>query len=100
MSWQTLEVTVGPVTTVRLNRPGKRNAQTLELWDELRRVGLALEDDPAVRVVVVSGAGQSFSAGIDLNLLLGAGGPAALPPVELVQQAFTWLREARFATVA
>ena len=59
--------------------------------------------DRSVRVVVVSGNGPGFSAGIDLGVLLAsaAGGPSELPPdVEPIQRAFTWLREAPFATVA
>ncbi len=103
MSWSTLIVErQGGVARVRLNRPDKRNAQTVEMWDELRRVGLELEADPTVRVVVVSGEGHSFSAGIDLSVIMGqAQGKPTLPlEVELVQQAFTWLRDARFATIA
>ena len=102
MSWRTLIVDrQGAIVRVRLNRPDKRNAQSIEMWDELRRVGLELEDDPAVRVVVVSGEGHSFSAGIDLAVILGQSqGQGLLPEVELVQQAFTWLRDARFATIA
>ncbi|MBL8988298.1 MAG: enoyl-CoA hydratase/isomerase family protein [Gemmatimonadetes bacterium] len=105
MSWNTLRVErndAGTIAQVRLDRPDKRNAQSLELWDELRRVGVALQDDPALRVVVVSGAGHSFSAGIDLGVLLGqaTGASTPLPEVELVQHAFRWLRESRFATIA
>jgi enoyl-CoA hydratase/carnithine racemase len=92
---------VGSVARVRLDRADKRNAQTPEMWDALRRAGLALEEDRDVRVVVVSGEGQSFSAGIDLSVLLGqADRTEPLPEIELVQQAFRWLREARFATIA
>lgn len=103
MSWTTLLVErQGGIARVRLNRPDKRNAQSVELWDELRRVGLEFEADPDIRVVVVSGEGHSFSAGIDLSVILGqAQGHGSLAPeVELVQQAFTWLRDARFATIA
>ncbi|MSR03818.1 MAG: enoyl-CoA hydratase/isomerase family protein, partial [Gemmatimonadetes bacterium] len=67
MSYQTLLLErQGHVVRLRLNRPDKRNAQSLEMWRELKAVGVALEDDPEVRVVVVSGEGHSFSAGIDL----------------------------------
>ena len=91
----------GGVARVRLNRPEKRNAQSLEMWDELRRTGLALEDDPSVRVVIVSGEGHSFSAGIDLAVLQGqAMGDLAIADIELVQHAFRWLKDARFASIA
>ncbi len=103
MSYRTLLLErQGPVVRLRLNRPDKRNAQSLEMWRELQAVGVALEDDPEVRVVVVSGEGPSFSAGIDLTVLLGqaSGGSEPLPEVSEVQLAFTWLRDARFATIA
>lgn len=104
MTYQTLRLErQGPVVRLRLNRPEKRNAQSLEMWRELKAVGLALEDDPEVRVVVVSGEGHSFSAGIDLTVLLGQASGTSdqpLPDVSEVQLAFTWLRDARFATIA
>lgn len=102
MSWNTLRVErTGHVAQVRLDRPDKRNAQSLEMWDELRRVGIALQDDPDLRVVVVSGAGHSFSAGIDLSVLQDQTSDAGtIPDVELIQHAFRWLREASFPTIA
>ena len=99
MTYQTLRLERrGAVVRLRLNRPDKRNAQSLEMWRELKAAGSALEDDPEVRVVVVSGEGHSFSAGIDLTVLLGqaSGAPdQPLPDVSEVLQAFTWLRDAR-----
>ncbi|HVT20555.1 MAG TPA: enoyl-CoA hydratase/isomerase family protein [Mycobacteriales bacterium] len=62
-----LEVADGDgVRHLRLNRPEKLNALNAEirdqLWAELNR----LAEDPAVRVVVLSGTGRAFSAGVDL----------------------------------
>ena len=94
---------LGPIVRLKLNRPDKRNAQSLEMWRELKAVGVALEDDPDVRVVIVSGLGHSFSAGIDLTVLLGQATGTSdqpLPDVAEVQLAFTWLRDAGFATIA
>jgi len=92
----------GPIARVVLDRAAKRNAQTLEMWEALRRIGLELQADSAVRVVLVSGEGPVFSAGIDLEILKaqasGMGPP--LPAVELVQQAFTWLRDGPFVSIA
>lgn len=111
MSWQTLLVDrEDGLVRLRLNRPDKRNAQSLEMWDELRRVGVELEGDDSVRVVVLSGEGPVFSAGIDLSVMRSWGaraiagqGPGGSGPelsAELVQRAFSWLRDAPFATVA
>src|SRR5262245_1036872 len=55
------------VATVTLSRPEVRNAQTPAMWHALARIGEQLPD--STRVVVVRGAGQSFSAGLDRAML-------------------------------
>ena len=57
----------GPVATITLNRPKVRNAQHPRLWAGMVRLLEGFGDD--VRVVVVRGAGGTFSAGLDLALL-------------------------------
>ena len=57
----------GNVTTVSLNRPEVHNAFDDKLIRELTVALEQLEDDPKVRVVVLTGAGASFSAGADMN---------------------------------
>ena len=57
----------GPVATIWLNRPDKRNAQSRRLLDELdSALADAIKDD-AVRVIVFAGKGDHFSAGHDLK---------------------------------
>jgi enoyl-CoA hydratase/carnithine racemase len=56
----------GAVCRLVLDRPDKRNALDEEVRVALRDALTALADDPAVRVVVLAGAGPSFSAGADL----------------------------------
>src|SRR5436189_4281689 len=51
------------VATITLNRPDAFNALTLELGRELFHAVLELDEDPAVRCVVVTGAGKAFCAG-------------------------------------
>ncbi|NDY91365.1 enoyl-CoA hydratase-related protein [Ideonella livida] len=63
----TLAVTLGPVTRVRMNRPQVFNAFDEAMIAELDTVFTALADDPAVRVIVLEGAGKAFSAGADLQ---------------------------------
>ncbi|HEX5054183.1 MAG TPA: enoyl-CoA hydratase-related protein [Planctomycetota bacterium] len=66
--YQTLELArEGAVLHVRLNRPEVRNAFNGTLVDELQQAFAAAGDDAAVRVVVLSGNGKSFSAGADLS---------------------------------
>jgi methylglutaconyl-CoA hydratase len=55
------------VATLTLNRPELHNAFDDRLIGEMTAALRGLEADPAVRVVVIAGAGKSFSAGADLN---------------------------------
>jgi len=55
------------VTTLTLNRPDKHNALSPTMIDELAQAAAQLGRDPAVRVVVLTGAGASFCAGGDLG---------------------------------
>ncbi|MGE0143539.1 MAG: enoyl-CoA hydratase-related protein [Planctomycetota bacterium] len=55
------------VLTVRLDRPTVRNAFNGDLVRELSMVFAAIDVDPLTRVVVLTGAGKSFSAGADLG---------------------------------
>lgn len=55
------------VLQITLNRPEKLNALTFGMFDELTSLCRALEGDPAVRVVVLTGAGKGFCAGLDLD---------------------------------
>jgi len=64
--WLTLD-TVDNVATVTLNRADIHNAFNAELIAELTDTFTQLNDDKQIRVVVLTGAGKSFSAGADLN---------------------------------
>ena len=55
------------VATLTLNRPDKHNAFDDALIAELTAKLKRLDSDPAVRILVLTGAGKSFSAGGDLN---------------------------------
>jgi enoyl-CoA hydratase/carnithine racemase len=55
------------VMTIRLCRPEKKNAVTFAMWTELGRVFRAVERDPAVRVVILTGSGGCFSAVADIS---------------------------------
>lgn len=55
------------VAHVRLARPDKLNALTLEMLDALVETTRSLRRDDSVRAVVLSGAGDAFCAGLDLG---------------------------------
>nr|WP_246283506.1 crotonase/enoyl-CoA hydratase family protein [Nocardioides perillae] len=57
----------GPVRVVTIDRPHRRNAVDLPTAELLERVFDGIEADPGVRVAVLTGAGGSFSAGMDLK---------------------------------
>lgn len=65
------------VATVTIGNPSRRNAMTLEMWHQLPRLLAALAADPAVRVLVLTGAGDTFCAGADITEFAGPGGPRA-----------------------
>ncbi|MBW8483031.1 enoyl-CoA hydratase/isomerase family protein [Actinomadura parmotrematis] len=57
------------IATITIDRPGKRNAMTADMWRALPGHLDALAADPAVRVVVLTGAGGDFCAGADIGEL-------------------------------
>lgn len=58
------------VATIELYNPSKRNAITPAMWSELLVALDAAERDDEIRVVMIRGAGEHFSAGLDLGDLL------------------------------
>ncbi|WGX96948.1 enoyl-CoA hydratase/isomerase family protein [Nocardioides sp. L-11A] len=67
------------IGTILLNRPHLKNAFTLEMVDEWSDALRSARTDPAVRAVVVTGAGDAFCSGIDLSTFdREATGPLAL----------------------
>lgn len=55
------------ILTVVLDRPDNLNAFTVEMADELEQTFVAVNDDDAVRAVIVTGEGRAFCAGMDLS---------------------------------
>lgn len=78
------------VLTVTLNRPERLNALTFEMERLYIQTLLDAADDPAVRVIVVTGAGRAFCSGADLAALDGMAQGAARP-VKLRRHFFTTL---------
>lgn len=58
----------GAVARIILNNPARHNAMSIEMWEALDRALDRIAADPAVRVVVLSGAGgDAFCAGADIS---------------------------------
>src|SRR5947208_3247778 len=69
MQFQTVElVSHDRVTTLTLNRPDKRNALSFQLLDELTQA-LDEVERSAAQVMILTGAGKAFCAGMDLEEL-------------------------------
>ena len=101
----------GPVATITLNRPDVRNAQTPAMWRALADIGRQIPDE--VRVVVVTGNGPTFSAGLDRAMLdpatqgqesviglLALSDEEVSATIDEFQQGFTFLRDPRFVSIA
>jgi enoyl-CoA hydratase len=71
----------GYVVTVTLNRPEKRNAFNAEVLCRLCDAWDEIDGSPDVRVAILTGAGGGFSAGADLDRLVGALG-SGKPPAD------------------
>lgn len=68
MEFETLKIELlGAVMKVILNRPAKKNAMNPQLHLEMTRLLEDIQDDDSIKVVVITGAGDSFCAGMDLK---------------------------------
>ncbi|MET0397644.1 MAG: enoyl-CoA hydratase-related protein [Longimicrobiaceae bacterium] len=93
----------GGVARLTLNRPDKRNALDAALIAALKEALRAADDDPAVRVVAVEGAGRDFCSGADLSALrtIAEGGVMEnLDDVEGLAELFLLPRRMRKPVVA
>lgn len=73
-AWTAFTVAQAPtpgVAVVHLVGPGRGNMMGLAFWAELPQVFAALDVDDSVRVVVLAGAGNHFSTGLDVQEVLG-----------------------------
>lgn len=66
-----IEVDGAGVAEVTLNRPAKKNAWTMEVFEGLAAAAAELRGREGLRAVILRGAGGCFSAGIDLSVLQG-----------------------------
>jgi 2,4-dienoyl-CoA reductase (NADPH2) len=72
--YQTLSVSLeNHVATVRLNRPEKANAMNAVMWQEIRQAFRWVDETPDARVAILEGEGKLFTAGIDLEMMMGIG---------------------------
>ena len=93
----------GPVGTLWLDRPGKRNAMSTELWQAIPEGMNELASDEEVRAVVLAGKGKSFCVGLDLTQLSsgdGVGKPESQAVANIRQLEFTTKFQQAISSVA
>ena len=91
MSEPVLVTHAGGICEVRFNRPEKRNAITFQMYQQLTRAFSDAQADDAVRAMLLSGAGASFSAGNDLqDFLTGPPFSGAHPAMEFLRALATF----------
>jgi enoyl-CoA hydratase len=98
------------VIHLQLNRPEKANSMSPDFWNDLPRMAAAIDADPAIRCVVLSGAGRHFSSGMDLatfadinTMLSSEPGRAAFALRDLIlrlQASLSSLEELRIPVIA
>ncbi|WP_019815926.1 enoyl-CoA hydratase/isomerase family protein [Saccharomonospora saliphila] len=94
----------GEIARLTLARPGKMNAISHAMWSAVPDVVAEVEADPTLKVLVLTGAGEHFSAGADIaefrNLRSTADGAAAYDTaVERAVRALTEMRKPSVAMI-
>lgn len=99
----------GGIAHVELARPGKMNAMDYEFFEQLGDTFRKLGSNPKVRVIVLSGQGKHFTAGLDLAYAAGQFAPQSdagrwaekqLRDIAWLQASFNAIEEARPPVVA
>jgi enoyl-CoA hydratase/carnithine racemase len=88
------------VLLLTLNRPERNNGWTISMEEAYFAALIDAANDPAVRVIVVTGAGKSFCPGVDLNVLSDAANKATSPGGSRRRYPMTLIREIPKPTIA
>ncbi|TGZ75768.1 hypothetical protein CRM22_000198 [Opisthorchis felineus] len=112
-SWETFLVSKpsSHVLHVQINQPEKRNAMSAKFWKETMRLFKAIKTDKTTRVVVLSGQGKAFSAGMDVTVFPSIFAEAHSKDsarfalalrrvVEDMQETFNWLEKCNKPVIA
>ncbi|MCP1472393.1 2-(1,2-epoxy-1,2-dihydrophenyl)acetyl-CoA isomerase [Sphingobium sp. OAS761] len=76
----------GPVATITLDRPEKKNALSRAMRVELPKLFERVQDDASIRAVILTGAGQNFCAGADVSEMGGGGIAETMARVEILHR--------------
>src|SRR5215468_5850876 len=67
---------VSHIARITLNRPAKLNAMTLQMYERIVSCLDDVAEDDDIKVVILSGAGENFTSGVDMNEVYNWYGPA------------------------
>jgi len=90
----------GEIAHVTLNRPRRANLYNVQMRDDLYEVLTAVRDDPGVRAVIFSGAGDGFCGGADLTEFGTAPSPTIARDVRWARDVWGVLKDMDKLTVA
>jgi enoyl-CoA hydratase/carnithine racemase len=94
MECQFLKVKIdGPIARVIVNRPEKRNALCTQLLKELLEIFQKLNTDKTIRVIIFTGSGKTFIAGLDLEEMAALTPPGYMEYGSLLMQGVKTIRE-------
>lgn len=114
MAYTCFEVEIADnIAHLKLSRPQQYNTMTRDFWRELPEIVRDIDANARARVVVLSSSGKHFSAGMDLAVFTGGGGPVTGEPrdryvqaealrhtVKILQGTFAALDQARIPVLA
>ena len=91
------------ILLIKVNRPEKYNALSVDMYHDLGRALARLNNDPQLRVAVIQAEGRHFTAGVELDLwapILGSGKPLPAQPGEIDPFGLTGERHAKPLVIA
>jgi enoyl-CoA hydratase len=103
MGYETLELSyddAGQIATLTVSRPDQLNALNEQVVEDLNAATAELEDNDALRALVVTGAGRAFVAGADIKAMLDFDGPEAIGFAREGHRALDALSQLPFPVIA
>ncbi|MEM9777964.1 MAG: enoyl-CoA hydratase-related protein [Chloroflexota bacterium] len=73
MTTHILTEQIGPILKIEFNRPEKKNALTFAMYDQVTATLRDADHNPSIRVIYITGRGNAFTAGNDLDDFLNRG---------------------------
>ncbi|WP_375460714.1 enoyl-CoA hydratase/isomerase family protein [uncultured Enterovirga sp.] len=92
----------GDIARITFNRPQARNALTFAMYERMAEICAALNDDPAIKVLVITGAGdKAFAAGTDISQFRAFNSPEdAIGYENRIERVLDVIEQCRVPTIA